>query len=231
MLQLTNLTQHGHQTGKTLMSKFLGVTIDSPYAYPENPVIRTEDLQGQTLDPNQPISSQGNPKWYYKRLRMIPSSNMGWNRNFYLPPGASTPIMIDQAYNNGYKETCAWTLYISRPDVSACVVNIYDVVDSEQVVISTTSTLQRPDMTPNIYCQYGEFPELEPTNATFLESWSMSAGSMVFPSGQVYYSVTNTGTEPVCLVTLSSFSNTDLRDLLDSPVVTASRSLNFTWRA
>jgi hypothetical protein len=212
------------------MSKFLGVTIDSPYTWPTTPVCPTVDLNGTALDVAQPISSQGNPKWYYKWLRFIPASNLGWNRNFYLPPGASTPIMTDQAYNNGYRETCAWTLYISRPEVSACVVTTYDVIDPSQVVLSTTSTLQRPDMTPNIYCQYGLFPELDPSNATASESWAMTEGSMVFPSGNVYYSVTNTGTEPVCLVTLSSFSNADLLELLAAPTVTASRPVNFTWR-
>ena len=211
------------------MSRFLGLTINSNTRFPTAPDRPTEDLKGVPLDPNLPISAQGNPRWYYKWLRMIPSQNVGWNRNFYLPPGASTPIMIDQSWINGYRETCAWCLYIAQPELESVTITLYDLIDPTVTRNVNTSTLQRPDVIPSMYCQIDNFPEQEESNAVPVESWSMSQGSVVLSSGEHYYRITNEGSEPVCLVTLSSFSHTDLTDLLSSPTVTPSRTVNFGW--
>lgn len=213
------------------MSRFLGLTVNSTTRFPSAPERPTVDLKGVALDPLLPISAQGNPRWYYKWLRMIPTQNVGWNRNFYLPPGASTPIMIDQSWINGYKETCAWCMYIAQPDVSDVTITLYDLIDPTVTRNVNTSTLQRPDVIPSMYCQIDNFPEQELSNVVAVESWNMAQGSVVLSSGQHYYQITNTGTTAVCLVTLSSFSHTDLTDLLAAPTVTASRAVNFTWNA
>jgi hypothetical protein len=216
------------------MSRFLGLTVNSPSRFPTTPERPAVDLNGVLLDPLLPVSSQGNPRWYYKWLRMIPTQNLGWNRNFYLPPGASTPIMIDQSMINGYKETCAWCMYIAQPELDAVTITLYDLIDPTITRSVSTSQLQRPDVIPTVkgmFCQIDNFPEQEDSNAVAVESWNMTQGSAVLHSGQHYYQITNTGTTAVCLVTLSSFSHGDLSDLLAAPTVTAHRAVNYNWNA
>lgn len=122
-------------------------------------------------------------------------------------------------------------MYISQPDVSDVTITLYDLIDPTLTRNVNTSTLQRPDVIPSMYCQIDNFPEQELSNVVPVESWNMAQGSAVLSSGKQYYQITNTGSTAVCLVTLSSFSHTDLSDLLASSTVTADRAVNFTWNA
>jgi hypothetical protein len=212
------------------MSRFLGLTVDSRYPFPE-PVARPlADQQGNPLDPLQPVVTQTNPRWYFKWLRMIPSRDYCWNRTFYLPPGTRCPITLDRAEVNGWTETAAWTLYIARPENASLVLNTYDLVDPNQYQLTSNSSLQRSHTTPNLYCQIDNYPEQSLDNVTLVESWPMSRGNMIYRSGNYWYDIENTGTEPAVLVTIASFLSADLQGLLESPIVSPNSTVTYAWR-
>lgn len=230
-------------------SRFFGLDINSPYTWPGYPpmstICRGAELNnyGTTpFDTSQPIAFQGNPKFYYKWLRIIPRTNSGWNRNIYLPAGTESPIMLDRVFmpcsgdqtGDHITDVCAWTLFISRPDNQDCVITTYDPIDPELCGIQDTSAMIRANYRPQdrvqrFNCQDGGKMELSPDNAQEVGSWSMSQGSVVFSTGNYYFKLANTGTTDQTIVTLASFNNYDLKDVLESPVVTTQRPFIVNW--
>jgi len=223
----------------TSTSRFFGLDINSPYTWPGHPPMPTPDnCPGAELDPGKPVAFQGNPKFYYKWMRMIPRTNSGWNRNLYFPPGSSSPIMIDQVPgatgDPSVIDVCAWTLYIAQPDNQDCMISTYDVIDESKLqVFDTSEILQQAYLPKNpqvrFNCQDGSHLETDPSNVRLVEQWSMSQGSVIYASGSYYFGITNTGTSTQCIVSLSSFNNYDLKDVLESPVVTTHRPYVINW--
>lgn len=254
----------------TTPSRFFGLDINSPFTWPGHPPLSrvVNMMQGLTSTPptgslagdgqlcvganavnaagtdfTRPMAFQGNPKFYYKWMRMIPRTNSGWNRNIYLPAGSTTPIMLDRVFSQGGGESgetltsiCAWTLFISRPENYDCTITTYDVIDPSTVapIDTTDSDMIRANYAPNsavqqFNCQDGGHLELTSENARALETWNMSQGSVVFSTGNYYFSIANNSTVDQTIVTLGSFNNYDLADVLQSPVVTTHRPFQINW--
>jgi hypothetical protein len=174
------------------------------------------------------MAVQGNPRWYYKYLRMVLDNGTGWQRTFYLPPRSSTPIMIDRINENTF-EVCAWSLYISRPDNQDVVIKTYDIIDPDQVQMRSSSELQRWATLRGVFCQVDSFNETAGDNVTAAEEWAMSSGSALMASGNHYFSIENRGDSYQYLSTIASFNQYDVRDVLESPVVRAHRPWSVNW--
>jgi hypothetical protein len=208
------------------VSKFFGLDINSPYQWPGTPPVPKWDSNGERLDQDQPIQYQSNPKYYYKWMRIIPGSGIGWVKHIYLPPGEETPIGIDRAITNGFEAVSAWCLFIQQPESIDCVVSLYTAT-TRQIV--TTSTLQRANLIQILNCQTADFPEADPDSATLLETWPMTQGSAILDTGNNYFSVKNTGTATQILTSLGSFDQYDLKDVLESTTVATHRPFFINW--
>lgn len=216
-------------TSTTSPPKFFGMDIDSPFTWPGYPRVPTVDSNLQPLDLTRPIQYQSTPRYYYKWLRVMPSSGSrgtGWVKFLYLPPGTETPITLDKAVTNDFEAVSAWCLFISRPDCQDCKISTYAV--STPLVVQT-STLQRAQVVELVNCQTADFPEASPDGSQLIEEWSMSQGSALLDSGNVYFKVANTGTQTQTLVSLGSFDQYDLKDILTSPMITTHRPFFLNW--
>jgi hypothetical protein len=183
---------------------------------------------GVAMDPTRPMAVQGNPKWYYKYMRMVLDNGTGWTRTFYMPPGSSTPIMIDRINENTH-EVCAWCLYISRPDNQDIQVRTFDLIDPTAINVRSESQLQRQATLRGVFCQVENFNETDPENTTPAETWTMNQGSALMASGNHYFQIVNTGTTFQYLTTIASFNQYDIRNVLESPVVAAHRPWSVNW--
>ena len=199
---------------------FFGVSIEDRWTWPGHPPWPDTDASRQPMDQSQPLSVRTNPKYYYKYLRLtdLSSKGEGWSRTFYMPPGTSTPIMLDRI-NDSALGVCAWTLFFSRPDNQDLQITTYRVDEPDLLTRVTDSSLQRMDQGVGIHCRVDDYPEAPPHAVSTSAQWNMSMGSCLMDSGKHYYSITNTGTSAQYLVTIASFNAVDIRAVMASPVV------------
>jgi len=212
------------------VSKFFGLDIDSPWTWPGYPRTPQMNSRLEPLDLSQPIQYQGNPRYYYKWLRVVihNGSNLGngWVKYIYLPPGTETPICLDRAIIGNFEAVSAWNLFISRPESQDCVVSIYTATST---MLVQKSSLQRAQVVELMNCQTADFPEADPAEATLIEEWPMTQGSALLDSGNVYFKIRNTGTQTQTLVSLGSFNQYDLKDVLNSPFVKTHKPFFVNW--
>jgi len=212
----------------TTSTHFFGLDINSSSVWPGQPPIPEVDALGRPMDTSLPMAVQGNPKWYYKYMRMVLDNGTGWTRTFYMPPGTSTPIMIDRI-NENVHEVCAWSLYVSRPENSNLQIRTFELIDPTAINLRTDSQLQRYATLRGVFCQVDQFNETDPENTTVAETWNMRQGSALMASGNHYFQIVNTGTTMQYLTTIASYNQYDIRNVLESPVVTAHRPWTVTW--
>ena len=209
-----------------MKSAFFGLDITGAGPWPGYPERPRETSWGDPLDPGSPIQYQGNPVPYYKWMRIIPSSGVGWMRTLFLPPGESTPLAIDRAINSGHEAVSAWSLLIRQPECEQCVISTYKVQETRRV---TKSRLQRSHLKQIINCQVTDFPEAEESTAEPLETWSMSQGSVLFDSGYHYFKIVNTSDQPQILCSIASFEPRDIKDIITARSVNAHLPYSIHW--
>lgn len=196
---------------------FYGVAIQDRWPWPGHTPWPLTDRAGQPMDQSQPLTLLTNPKFYYKylRLRDLHSISEGWSRTFYMPPGTTTPLLLDRL-NGGYLGVCAWTLFFARPENTNLVIRLHSVTDESQLTLLSDSPLQRISNDRGIMCSWNEFDN---QGIDTRAEWSMSQGSCLADTGANYFTVTNTGTTTQYLVTLASFNPRDISQIMESPVV------------
>jgi len=209
-----------------MKSAFFGLDITGVGNWPGYPEVPKKTSQGLALDPLLPIQYQGNPVPYYKWMRIIPDSGVGWMRFLFLPPGSRTPIAIDRAINSGHESVSAWSLFIRQPESEACVITTYSVATTRVV---QHSRLQRAHLKQIINCQIADYPEADEEGAEARETWSMSQGSVLFDSGYHYYQVTNTGDQPAILCSIASFEPRDIKSIITAKTVKTHRPFTMSW--
>jgi hypothetical protein len=207
-------------TATTSTVVFFGISVEDRFTWPGHPPWPVTDANQQPMDQSQPLAVRTNPKYYYKYLRLtdLSAKGEGWSRTFYMPPGTSTPIMLDRI-NDGDMGVAAWTLFFARPDNRDLQIKTYRVDDPSLLTRVSDSSLQRMDQGIGIQCRVDDYPEAHPDAVTTSAQWTMGLGSCLMDTGSHYYSITNTGTTAQYLVTIASFNAVDIRAVMASPVV------------
>ena len=209
-----------------MKSAFFGLDITGVGNWPGYPEVPKRNSEGVILDTRLPIQYQGNPKAYYKWLRVIPGSGIGWIRFLFLPPRSETPLIIDRAITDSHEAVSAWSLLIRRPESEGVRITTYTVTETLTVL---DSRLQRADLRKIINCQITKFPEAIEESSTVAEVWDMTQGSALFDSGRVYFKVTNTLDIPQTLCSIASFEPRDIRDIISAKTIKTHLPYSVAW--
>ena len=201
---------------------FQPVLINSRTAWPGTPT-RPTNVQGPDglpLSRTEPVHALINPKWYFKWMRVI--IEQMWARVFHIPAGVTTLISKDSC-GASLINAAEWGLFIARPEANGLQVKAYTVLDAKNVYPDPRGIQMYTDPRCIETCRTQMWATVEDGHATHMDTWNMTQGSMVFDSGHIFYSITNTSTQDCSLIVLNSRKRQDIADILDDPTNTITR--------
>jgi len=176
------------------------------------------------------IGMQVNPRPYFKWMRCV--IRQAWAFVRYLPPGTSIPIMRDRQ-GPDYRDIAAWGLFLATPENRDVVFTAHSIRDDSVIKLDENGFMRFRDgmtMRTIAMCMNRPFHIVDPEDAETVETWNMRDGSIIYDTGNKWYSLTNTGTTPAVVVSLHSFNVMDLEPLLLSPYTNSTSKWRLTWQ-
>ena len=173
---------------------------------------------------SDPLAVYMDGRWYMKWLRTF--IRKSWCRVWWLPPGSTTLVSRDVNTNRvtGVVQTASWTVFFSRPENASVQIESW-ATTTNTTIVDSTGLIRYGTVMAVPQCRTEVFPTFEKASATLLESVCLGTSSWVYPTGEHWYSMTNTGTTTATVVAISSMEIAQLDNLLHAPT----NQPNATW--
>jgi len=165
---------------------------------------------------SDPLAVYCDGRWYMKWLRAFIRSS--WCRIWWLPPGSTTLPSRDVNINRitNLVQTASWTVFISRPENAHVQIHSW-ATGPETVIEESTGLIRYGTVMAVPMCRTEVFPTFNTESATLVENASLQTSSWVYPTGEHWFSMTNTGTTTATVVAISSTDIAQLDSLLHAP--------------
>ena len=177
---------------------------------------------------SDPLAVYCDGRWYMKWLRTF--IRYSWCRIWWIPPGSTTLPSRDVNINRvtGLVQTASWTVFISRPENASVEIQSW-ATGPETQIVESTGLIRYGTVMAVPSCRTEVFPTFNSNSATLLESVSLGDSSWVYPTGEHWFSMTNTGTTTATVVAISSTQLAQLDQLLHAPTRQPESLWKPTW--
>lgn len=165
---------------------------------------------------SDPLAVYCDGRWYMKWLRTFIRNS--WCRIWWLPPGSTTLPSRDVNINRvtGTVQTASWTVFISRPENAHVQIHSW-ATGPETSIVESTGLIRYGTVMAVPSCRTEVFPTFDTATATLVESACLQSSSWVYPTGEHWFSMTNTGSTTATVVAISSTAIAQLDQLLHAP--------------
>lgn len=184
---------------------------------------------GELVNESQdPLAVYCDGRWYLKYLRAFIRGS--WTRIWWLPPGSQTLPSKDINFNRvtGVIQTASWTVFLSRPENASVQIQSWQP-DNAVNIVNSSGLIRYGTVMAVPSCRTESFPTFDITGQTPVETQTLADSSWVYPTGEHWFSMINTGTTTATVVAISSCHLGQLDSLLHAPTRQPQAQWSATW--